>query len=598
MLTWISEQAKWIIYISGVFIVIGLVMMGNGQTGTANVIATVDGVDINLSEYQQALEYSENQYAGQNLKDADRVKLRREVLNQIIQRRELTKELDANSIHASSVEMFNDLKNNPPAEWKRVELFATNGAFDQAKYEAWLSNDSIYDDPSIRQYEQVLKYEKVPMKQLQNFVSAGFRPTNLEAKFNVIRRDTRFKLNMVTASIDSFDVPMSFASEEKVKAYFEANPDSFVSVTDLADYDVITLKQEPSAFDEQNSLKFAKFLAEQAKEGADFAQLAAENSEDVGSAKNGGELGGFNAASVFVKEFSEVGFALDSGAISEPVKTQFGYHVIKSAGKVEEDGIVKANLSHILIKVSVGTETIDSLRAILDDVRTEALNSDLKSAAEKKGLKVESISKVSKGGALGKYGFFMGLESYSWKEQAESISEVLQSESHFTVVQKTATHTKGTRDLAKNKSAIELLVVKAEKQRLAKEFLATKLAEIKAAEDLSAWVASTPKATFDTTAWTSLESYVPGIGFANPNANVLFDLKKGDWSDVIDSDRNVVVTKILEKSAPDESQIKLLVSAETRKAKEYLGATLFNNWVKILPRRIKVEDDLYEFYSL
>lgn len=72
----------------------------------------------------------------------------------------------------------------------------------------------------------------------------------------------------------------------------------------------------------------AKDIIKQVKDGADFAEIAKEKSLDKGSAVNGGDLGYFTKSKM-VKEFADAAFALEVGQISEPVKSQFGYHIIK-----------------------------------------------------------------------------------------------------------------------------------------------------------------------------------------------------------------------------------------------------------------------------
>jgi len=75
----------------------------------------------------------------------------------------------------------------------------------------------------------------------------------------------------------------------------------------------------------------AKAIEAELKKGADFAQLAKDKSKDPGAAE-GGDLGYFTKDQM-VPEFSEVAFKLDKGQISDPVKTQFGWHVIKVEDK-------------------------------------------------------------------------------------------------------------------------------------------------------------------------------------------------------------------------------------------------------------------------
>ncbi len=73
----------------------------------------------------------------------------------------------------------------------------------------------------------------------------------------------------------------------------------------------------------------AKAALERIKKGEDFAKLAVELSKDPGSGKEGGDLGFFTADRM-VKEFSETAFALKPGEVSGIVKSQFGFHIIKT----------------------------------------------------------------------------------------------------------------------------------------------------------------------------------------------------------------------------------------------------------------------------
>ena len=78
----------------------------------------------------------------------------------------------------------------------------------------------------------------------------------------------------------------------------------------------------------------AKEILAKLKAGGDFAELAKAESKDPGAA-DGGDLGYFTEDQM-VKEFAEVAFKLEKGALSDPVKTQFGWHIIKSEDKREK----------------------------------------------------------------------------------------------------------------------------------------------------------------------------------------------------------------------------------------------------------------------
>lgn len=80
----------------------------------------------------------------------------------------------------------------------------------------------------------------------------------------------------------------------------------------------------------------ANDLKQQLDEGADFAELAKEHSQDPGSAPKGGDLGYFGKEQM-VPAFSEAAFSLEPGTVSDPVESQFGWHIIKVQDKREQE---------------------------------------------------------------------------------------------------------------------------------------------------------------------------------------------------------------------------------------------------------------------
>lgn len=142
----------------------------------------------------------------------------------------------------------------------------------------------------------------------------------------------------------------------------------------------------------------AKELKEKIKGGADFATVAKENSKDPGSKDDGGNLGYFGHGQM-VPEFEDVVFKLAKGEVSDPVKTQFGWHLIKIEDKrfkqppafdIVKDRIVqsqllqKAQQTAVALRAKSKIEIVDpEIKASIED-RNKAIAEQAKGDAAKK----------------------------------------------------------------------------------------------------------------------------------------------------------------------------------------------------------------------
>ncbi|WNF22256.1 peptidylprolyl isomerase [Mesobacillus jeotgali] len=158
-----------------------------------------------------------------------------------------------------------------------------------------------------------------------------------------IREDIEVYLlaeKMIGASID--------VSEEEMKNYFEENKESFDQKEQVKASHILVE-------DEATAMK----VKEELDQGKDFAELAKEFSTDSSNAENGGDLGYFSKGEM-AEEFEKTAFALEAGAISEPVKTEFGYHIIKlvdkKAAKAAEFDEHKEEIKELLFDQEVQAE--------------------------------------------------------------------------------------------------------------------------------------------------------------------------------------------------------------------------------------------------
>ena len=125
--------------------------------------------------------------------------------------------------------------------------------------------------------------------------------------------------------------------EADVRKYFEAHKSEFEQVR--ARHILIRMQGSPSPvrpgqkdLTEAEALAKAQDLRKRIQAGEDFAQLAQKESDDTGSGANGGDLGFFHRGQM-VPTFEQAAFAMQPGDLSEPVKSPFGYHVIKVEAK-------------------------------------------------------------------------------------------------------------------------------------------------------------------------------------------------------------------------------------------------------------------------
>jgi peptidyl-prolyl cis-trans isomerase C len=157
------------------------------------------------------------------------------------------------------------------------------------------------------------------------------------------------------AVVQKYIAENSNVTDERIREHYEKNKETFTSDEQIAASHIL-LKTEAEA---QAALK-------EIKQGKDFAEVAKAKSTGP-SAPRGGELGTFGRGRM-VPEFEQAAFALKTGDVSEPVKTQFGYHIIKVTNRTEAApqsfDEVREDIRRTLI-----SEYVESL---LDDLQNKA----------------------------------------------------------------------------------------------------------------------------------------------------------------------------------------------------------------------------------
>jgi peptidyl-prolyl cis-trans isomerase C len=129
------------------------------------------------------------------------------------------------------------------------------------------------------------------------------------------------KLTLIGQLLEKEIESKAKVTEQDAKAYYEKHKAELAAISQIKASHIL-VKTEAEA----------KKIEEMLKKGGNFAELAKKYSIDTGSAKNGGDLGYFSSGQM-VPEFEQAAARLKPGEISEPLKTKFGYHLIKVADK-------------------------------------------------------------------------------------------------------------------------------------------------------------------------------------------------------------------------------------------------------------------------
>jgi peptidyl-prolyl cis-trans isomerase C len=149
---------------------------------------------------------------------------------------------------------------------------------------------------------------------------------------DAVRKDTRDEMSAAKL-VDSEIAGKIAVKPEAVTDFYNKNQDKFQQGPRVrASHILIGIPQNADAATKQQAKTKAEALLKDLKAGKDFAEAAKANSQDPGSAPNGGDLGYFEQGQM-VPPFEQAAFALKAGEMSDVVETQFGYHIIKVAEK-------------------------------------------------------------------------------------------------------------------------------------------------------------------------------------------------------------------------------------------------------------------------
>lgn len=354
------------------FIILTFAVAGIGSyTNSVDTsVADVNGEKISQDEFNKAYQAQRNRMAQQfgdmfETLSADpsyMSNFRQGVLDNLINQKLVDQNSEALAIRVADERIKDTIRN--------MQEFQVDGVFDNNRYLAMINQAGFYQSSDFRDY---LRVEMTRRQLTQALVASEFSLPYQEELYTALQNQQR-DIRFATINAEQFKADIALTDEE-VNDYYLANQSRFenqekvkvnyitldvsdiAATVDLTDADVEAYYQDNiSRYREDEQRRVAHILVEfgedeaQAKTtaeallakvnaGEDFATLAQENSADTFSGENGGDLDWIEPG-VMDEAFDTAAFALtDVGSVSDVVKTEFGFHIIKltdyKAEKVE-----------------------------------------------------------------------------------------------------------------------------------------------------------------------------------------------------------------------------------------------------------------------
>lgn len=432
MLDFIRQRAQgWIAWTIVILIIIPFALWGVNEYfggGRAAPAAEVDGEPISQDELQRAY-YQERQrlqeMLGANFKPDlfPEEQIKAQVLQRLVRQRLLIQAALESGLRVSDLHLAQTIRD--------VEAFQKDGEFDQELYERLLAQQGM--QPAF--FEAQVRRDLITGQLYRGYVATGFVTERQVDDLLRLQNQTRH-IGYLTLPAKRFENEVT-VSEQAIADYYEQYADRFVvpervkvayldldmeQLAESVEVNEATLRTRYEARkenyrtpeqrrarhiliasedgDDAAAEKEANELLKQLEAGADFDALAKAHSDDPGSAQQGGDLGLFGRGAM-VPAFEEAVFAMAEGEVRGPVKTPFGYHIIR-LDEVRESQVrsfdeVRSRLEQDFRREQAEERFYDLAERLAN--LTYEQPDTLTVAAEQLGLEIKEAGPFPRGGA-------------------------------------------------------------------------------------------------------------------------------------------------------------------------------------------------------
>jgi peptidyl-prolyl cis-trans isomerase D len=332
-------------------------------------------------------------------------------------------------------------------------------------------------------------------------------------------------------------------------------------------------------------------IYDQIQKGADFAEMAEKYSKDPGSAKHGGDLGWFGKGRM-VPAFQKAAFEGRVGVVQKPIKTTYGYHIIKVTGRTDKKFIVE----QIVNPIKTSTSTEDQLLSNAKDFSYIA-NKD----AFIKETKLMNYH-YSETPAFTKDAYYIpgvgaskNLISFAFDNDLNTISDPIRTSSGYVVAQVSDVINEGVKPFEKVKNLVKPLVMKEKKYELAKQKAETIKSKI--GEDLTKAASIDPKVTVSQTGDFSPTGSVPGIGLDYNFIAHSMKLPLNKVSNPVKGEKGYYLIKVLSRTPFNAKTFAIQKNTIMNNLLEQKKRNFISEWIAGLKKNADIVDHRSQFFG-
>jgi len=499
-----------------------------------------------------------------------------------------------------------------------------NGKFDMDRYQAFLQSRHM----SAATFEDDIRNSAL-IRKLQEYITLPVKPSEAEARklFDTASEKVQIDYYYISgadfikntkisekeiedfykANPDKFTIParsvikyLSFTPEalainetvspEEIKAYYDANKNDFQQESEVnARHILIAVDKDASEKDVAAAEKKIKKILAKAKSGQDFAKLAKKYSEGPSSTK-GGELGWFSRGSM-VKPFEEAAFALKKGEISEPVRTRFGWHLIKvedvhEAGQKELDQ-VKDDISNIIAEEKAADSITDKLDHAIDML---ASGMKLDKISEDLGIAVQESQKATVKNLAQAFGMTeSAAQTIISLASGTSTDMPVAVDGGYILVEKEKDIPPSLSPLKDQKQDIESFLSQQRAMQAAKAKAMAIMSQLTNEKTVAGTLKSIKK-DLKTSEPFGRNGFVPNLGMNPKLAQAAFVAKKDQWlSDVFELPGGFIVARLDERIPPKDDAWKAQKDRFIDAIYQQRGNEVFNAFLTSLRSKAQIE---------